>query len=354
MFKSIEEQTEKLKYPRINSWCGWDSLEEVWVGRHHSSDYWNSLKNKKKITDPLKRISDETEEDYQSLIKILKDFGVKKILRPEFSKNIKYGDDQPSHATNPRDYHFVYGNKLWRFEDKKFYDNLYKEYTNQGHAVYDPYSSNTDIKSIVSHKLPAPQCVRFGDAILIDKQNYNKYKCFKQNFKDKKIFVSVFGGHSDGAFCPVKPNLIVTLWDYKINFKDTIFKGWEFLYLKNQSFEKVTPILGKMSQMLKKTNNRWYLKGEENNNEFINFVDTYLNDWVGYCAESVFDVNMLVLDQHNVIVNSYNKEVFDMFKKHKIQPIICNLRHRFFWDGGLHCNTLDIRRRGKKERYLNY
>ena len=106
--------------------------------------------------------------------------------------------------------------------------------------------------------------------------------------------------------------------------------------------------------MLKKTRNKWYLKDQEDNNELINFINVYLSEWVGYCAESVFDVNMLVLDQHNVIVNSYNKKIFDTFKKHKIEPIICNLRHRYFWDGGLHCNTLDIRRQGKKERYLNY
>ena len=65
MFKSIEEQTEKLKYPRINSWCGWDSLEEVWVGRHHSSDYWNSLKNKKKITAVKKMPYQEKSYDFR-------------------------------------------------------------------------------------------------------------------------------------------------------------------------------------------------------------------------------------------------------------------------------------------------
>ena len=44
---------------------------------------------------------------------------------------------------------------------------------------------------------------------------------------------------------------------------------------------------------------------------------------------------------------------FDSLEKHKINPHVSNFRHRFFWDGGIHCNTLDIRRRGKKERYLN-
>lgn len=338
---------------RINSWCGWNPLEEVWVGRHQSPEYFDSISNKN-IRDPLKRIAEETEEDYQSLIKILNDYKVQKILRPSFDNSARHGDGESYHAINPRDYHFVYGNKLWRFEEKECYNILYQEYKSEGHDVYDPYNKNVNPKDIDSHFLPAPSCVRFGDAVIIDQLSYKHMLWFKNNFKDTKLFVSAFGGHSDGAFCPVKQNLIVTVYDYQQNFKKSIFKGWEFLYLENESWEKVKPITFKIKSMLAKTKNRWYLEKEEDNNELIHFVDTYLTDWVGYCAESVFDVNMLVLDEHNVVVNSYNKKIFDTFKKHKIEPIICNLRHRWFWDGGLHCNTLDIRRRGQKERYLNY
>jgi len=338
---------------RINSWCGWDPLEESWVGRHHLPEYFDSIPVDK-VREPLKKIAEETEKDYQSLIKILKDYGVQKILRPSFDNTLKFGDGIPSQATNPRDHHWVYGDKLWRFEGKKCYDILYQEYQSEGHDVYDPYGKDTDPKNIVSDRLQAPCCVRFGDAVIIDPLPLQQYRWFRENVKDTKLFVSGFGGHSDGCFCPVKPGLIVTLYDYQFMFRKTIFKGWEFLYLENESWEKTVPIQGKIKSMLAKTKNRWYVDGEEDNNELIHFVDMYLQDWVGYCAESVFDINMLVLDQHNVIVNSYNKQVFDTFKKHKIEPIICNLRHRYFWDGGLHCNTLDIRRRGQRKRYLNY
>jgi hypothetical protein len=338
---------------RINSWCGWDPLEEVWVGQHYSEEYWSDIKNKK-IADPMKRISVEMEEDYQNLIKILKDFGVKKILRPTIDKDIKFGyhSKTESYATNPRDHHFVYGDTLYRFEDKKYYNELYKEYKQNGEKVYDPYTdSHTDIKS---DQLPAPSVVRFGDAIIVDTLSAEHHKWFKKTFFDTKIFTSIFGGHSDGCFCPVNSKLIVTLQDYKQNFRNTIFKNFEFLWLPNESWDKVKPVHSKMREMIKKTRNRWYIEGEHDNPELIHFVDTWLSDWVGYCAESVFDVNMLVLDEHNVIVNSYNKTIFDTFKKYNIEPTICNLRHRYFWDGGLHCNTLDIRRKGNKERYLNY
>ena len=352
MYRSTGETMEKPKSPRINSWCGWDPLEEVWVGRHHDASYFDTIKSKQ-VKDPLKRIADETEEDYQSLIKILKDYGVKQISRPKFEATSRFGDGEPTHATNPRDYHFVYGNTLYRFEDLPCYDALYQSYMEAGEFVYDPYNTNLFDKPI-SDGLEAAQCVRFGDAILVDRLDFKYMKWFRENLKDTKIIVSGLGGHSDGVFCPVRPGLIVTTYDYKEHFADTIFKDWEIVCTDNNSWEQTKNITGKISKMLEKTNNRWYVEGEEDNNELIEFTNTYLNKWVGYCAESVFDVNMLVLDKHNVIVNSYNEKIFDAFKRHKIEPIICKLRHRWFWDGGLHCNTVDIRRRGKKERYLNY
>ena len=342
----------KLKSPRINSWCGWDPLQEVWVGQHHNPDYFDTIKSKK-IKDPLKRIAEETEEDYQALIKILKDYGVEQISRPEFDHKERFGDGEPSHATNPRDHHFVHGNTLYKFEDLQCYDKLYQSYTDAGELVFDPYQKNLPNKPI-SNRLEAAQCVRFGDAILIDRLDIKHMKWFRENFKDTKIIVSTLGGHSDGVFCPVKPGLIVTTYEYKEHFADTIFKDWEIIYTDNNSWDQTKNITNKISKMLRKTHNRWYVEGEEDNDELIKFTDTYLNEWVGYCAESVFDVNMLVLDKHNVVVNSYNEKIFDTFKRHKIEPIICNLRHRWFWDGGLHCNTLDIRRDGIKQRYLNY
>ena len=89
----------------------------------------------------------------------------------------------------------------------------------------------------------------------------------------------------------------------------------------------------------------FWLPGEEDNHEFQEFVETWLEDWVGFVEESIFDVNVLVLDEHNVCVSNPNNSVINsFFKKHNIEPIYVPWRHRFFWDGGLHCITLDLRR----------
>jgi len=52
----------------------------------------------------------------------------KKYQDPCFDVTSRYGDGVPSHATNPRDFHWVYGNTLYRFESKNCYDDLYNEY----------------------------------------------------------------------------------------------------------------------------------------------------------------------------------------------------------------------------------
>ena len=90
---------------------------------------------------------------------------------------------------------------------------------------------------------------------------------------------------------------------------------------------------------------------EENNAVLAKFIDQWLGEWVGYVAESVFDVNMLSIDENTVICNNYNKSVFDFLKKHKVEPVIFNFRHRHFWDGGVHCITQDLYREGTQEDY---
>jgi len=53
-----------------------------------------------------------------------------------------------------------------------------------------------------------------------------------------------------------------------------------------------------------------------------------------------------------VIFSAYNKEVFAFCESHGITPIVSELRHSYFWDGGISCCTQDLRRRGGLETYL--
>ena len=81
-------------------------------------------------------------------------------------------------------------------------------------------------------------------------------------------------------------------------------------------------------------------------------VTSWLEHWTGYVEETVFDVNMLIVDPTNVIVFNYNKQVFSALQKFGITPHVVPLRHRYFWDGGIHCVTVDLDREGHMRDYF--
>jgi hypothetical protein len=127
------------------------------------------------------------------------------------------------------------------------------------------------------------------------------------------------------------------------------FPGWDVCKIWDSSIWAAMEV-GKFKY--EESPGAWYVQGQTPTAEFTKFVDTYLNKWTGFVAETVFDVNCLVLDESNVIFSAYNKEVFAYCEKHGINPIISELRHSYFWDGGISCCTQDIRRRGGLETYL--
>ena len=175
----------------------------------------------------------------------------------------------------------------------------------------------------------------------------NHLKTIKEQFSsDYRINMVNCGTHSDACFTPVKPGLIISLNGVQTYQKS--FPDWEVIFLPGQSWDKVSPFL----KLKEKNGGKWWVPGEELNDDFTDFVESWLKDWVLYVEETVFDVNMLIVNPTNVIVNNYNKDVFDAFKRHGITPHICNFRHRYFWDGGLHCITSDLSRKGNMEDYF--
>jgi N-dimethylarginine dimethylaminohydrolase len=174
----------------------------------------------------------------------------------------------------------------------------------------------------------------------------NIKKLAEHFFPDYRNHIVTTGGHIDGCFTPVKPGLIVSIEDMP-TYADT-FPDWEVVYLSGESWDKVQPFL----DLKEKNQGRWWIKGSEYDDELIEYVETWLQDWVGYVEESVFDVNILVIDQQNIVVNGYNEKAFDAFKRHGVTPYICPLRHRYFWDGGVHCVTLDLDRDGTQQDFF--
>jgi len=202
----------------------------------------------------------------------------------------------------------------------------------------------------ILNQIPANGITRIGRDLFFgisESADIDKIKKLTEHFfPDYRNHIVTTGGHIDGCFTPVKPGLIVSIEDMP-TYADT-FPGWEVVYLGGESWNKVRSFL----DLKEKNQGRWWIKGSEYDDELIEYVETWLQDWVGYVEESVFDVNILVIDQQNVVVNGYNEKAFDAFKRHDVTPHICPLRHRYFWDGGVHCVTLDLDRAGTQQDFF--
>jgi len=73
---------------------------------------------------------------------------------------------------------------------------------------------------------------------------------------------------------------------------------------------------------------------------------------VGSCFETNFDVNCLSIDENTVVASGPSKVLEDKLGEHKVDVVTCPMRHRFFWDGGLHCATVDLYREGEMQNYF--
>jgi hypothetical protein len=78
------------------------------------------------------------------------------------------------------------------------------------------------------------------------------------------------------------------------------------------------------------------------------WIDKWLNEWKGYVQNVAFDSNVLVIDPTNILFSSLQPKVFKLLEGMGINCHVVKMRHGMFWEGGIHCLTLDIKRRGEK------
>lgn len=352
---------------KLKGYSTFDQLKTCLVGDVFPIEKFNHLKDDS-ILSPLKRVLEETKEDLEGLSNTLRGLGVE-VLRPDMKNTpvdlSKYARKPPQQT---RDDMAIIGEDIYIANDlpeyktifdriaeqNKFYPKNYLDFNDRSYT-YDLNIDQTDTPD--QQRLLSTSFIHlmgkdlywgtntpgWKDSPIID---YHKKLWQEKGFRVHIQAQEEMGGHGDCTWCILKPGVIVTLMDIQ-NYKDA-FPGWDILYLEDKYWDQLSPF----RTMKKKVGGKWWIKGQEHNDQLIDYVETWLGDWIGYCEETVFEVNMLSINQDCVIVNNYNKEVFDFLKKHKIEPIVNTQRHRWFWDGGVHCLTQDIYREGTMEDYF--
>lgn len=340
--------------PLVNSYTSWQPLEEVIVGRAYSPDYFDFIENAQ-VRNQLQQILAETQEDLDNLQKTIEQYGAV-VRRPDLPNKDWFIDSQinsdgaPLPPLTPRDWQISLGQKLLRILPMQELDNICAEY---GDQVVNPHGSSWDPDCILNGA-SASCIVRVGRDVFFDNSDFlrpEQTQWIVDNClgPDYRIHEAVTDGHGDAVFAILKPGVILSSkHDVNLDLAGD-FPGWDVCKIWDSSIWAAMEV-GKFKY--EANPGAWYVQGQTPTAEFTQFVDTYLNKWTGFVAETVFDVNCLVLDEENVIFSAYNKQVFDFCAKHKINPIISELRHSYFWDGGVSCCTQDIRRRGGLETYL--
>ena len=302
-----------------------------------------------RIKEPLKRIVDETLEDLNKFENILKDFGCKVIRAPTEGKShiFDYKGSVPRSSLQPRDSQLVIDDKLiFTSLDNEGIKHKIEEVVHQDHILVHPEEK----RGLTGKNILAAPCITVvNDTIYFDSLHVESkdVEWFKKHFPNHKIQYVTIGGHNDGAFHTIKPGAIISLYDIQ-NYNKT-FPGWDVCYLSDQSWSKIE----EFTIFKNKVGGKWYVPGEGTNEKFIEFVNQWLDKWVGYVEETVFDINVLVLDEHHVCISNPNNEKVNAFlKKHNMEPVYVPWRHRYFWDGGLHCITLDLEREGRQQDYF--
>ena len=338
----------------INSYTSWQPLEEVIVGRAYPADYFDFIDNAQ-VREQLSQILNETAEDLDNLQKTIEKYGAR-VRRPNIMSKDQFqwfqtqGGGAPLPPLTPRDWQISLGQKLLRVLNIKELDDICADYADQ---VINPHKSQWD-EDCILNGASASCIVRVGRDVFFDNSDFLKPEQTKWIVEnclgpEYRIHEAVTDGHGDAVFAILKPGVILSSkHDVNLDLARD-FPGWEVLKIWDSSIWAAME-MGKFKY--EQSPGAWYVQGSTPTPEFTNFVDTYLNKWTGFVAATVFAVNCLVLAEENVSFSACKSAVFDFCKKHRINPIICELRHSYFWDGGISCCTQDLTRRGGLETYL--
>ena len=327
-------------------------LEEVLIGRCFDSKIVDNFEAIPKVKSLLKRLFDETEEDFQHLVKVCETYGAK-VIRPDYDYNQIKNFSYPF-LNQPRDYSIVLNNDIIiSFPHMPFIKSMVQ--------CLKEYKDHFLIERRKLNGLICPSIVRLGKDILADvgdkavlqkhwnflKDRYTDFN-FKYNKLTKNVNSETGSIHSDSIFAILRPGLILT--EQKSHLYSELYPNWDILEV-NRNMKNITGwtmgLKNKMMPYFYMFENKKY-----HQEAFYEYINKWLTDWVGYSQETVWDINCLVLDEENVVFSAENKDLFKKLEKYKINPIVSPFRHRWFWDGGIHCITLDIRRKGSCEQYL--
>jgi|TARA_R110000868_G_scaffold44849_2_gene149346 glycine amidinotransferase len=349
-----------------------DPLKEVIVGDSYApGDLDHLLPADSK--DGFNKILEETKQDYDKLAQLLQSHDVK-VHRPEvykFDHEIKFSEfdvNLPIAPMVPRDAYLVMGNTVLqtytsltdRYFDSLSYYHIFKDLFDRGcNWVSQPapmlknlnQTENWFFDNKIYHKkLPdkvlwhLATMFKAGDAVIYNPQGPGTpsgLDWVQRNLPDTRFIKNtktVFQGfgHIDHGFILIDDETV-------------IHAGIEWVpeVLRNK---KLIDIKSYLPPLNLKRYTKDYLEIDSKYN--VKWIEKYLENWKGYNQEICFDLNVLILDSKNILWGREIPELFRYLETFGIESHVCDFRHYLFWEGGIHCATLDTVRDGKSRSII--
>ena len=216
-------------------------LEEILIGRNFDSKVVDNFDALPKVKSLLKVLLDETEEDFQHLVKVCETYGAK-VIRPDYDYNQIKNFSYPF-LNQPRDYCIVLNNDIIiSFPHMPFIKSMVQ--------CLKEYKDHFLIERRKLNGLICPSIVRLGKDILADvgdkavlqkhwnflKDRYTDFN-FKYNKLTKNVNSETGSIHSDSIFAILRPGLILT--EQKSHLYSELYPNWDILEV-NRNMKNIT------------------------------------------------------------------------------------------------------------------
>jgi hypothetical protein len=384
-----------MSYQKFNTY---GKLKKVILGSFYEPEFFSKIHDNR-IRDPLMKIAEEINQDLNYFEKILKQHG-SEVLRPKIDKRYLDIDNAYLPPLQVRNNFCVIGKDMYQLlpdfkdsivddldavidlvnDNESFYTQSmllakhnfnpqsgtlyskekYTQLAGNDWPNYQDYVSGSFIankkiqfemskyRQVLEYEskelgpLQAPNVINTDECIYVDSNEYCNYKDWLQSRIDDTRPVVQFtsgAGHVDGCFAVLGKKVILGI-DPLIDYS-TIFPGYSVVKVPELSYQNY---IEEFKIMKNKVGGAWWIVGQEHNDNLIQFIENHLKSWTGFVQESIFDVNVLALDENTICVSNITSELESKLKKLGIECVVVPWRHRFFVDGGLHCITLDLYR----------
>ena len=345
----------------MSVWTDWDTLEEIIVGNCHAPGALDWFVEPE-LQDSFNTVLAETKQDLDNLAVLLQGMGVQ-VHRPKlhnYQHSIelyKLSVSCPTAPLVPRDQYLVYGDTVYqtytsmtdRYFDSLSYYDIFRSLFDQGHNWISQPAPN--LRNLPPEKNWSNQGSLIYNHLYHNQLLWHTATMFKCG---DRLITNTAGPGTQSGLDWMRRNLPL---DTVVENTNTTMRNWGhidhgFFMIDDHT---VICIDGEFVPKCLRDKNiheiHKYLPKEMV--DPATPIDRLLDPSKGYEQVVAFNTNVLVIDSRNVVFDNNMPKLFEFLASLDVKCHVAPLRHRKFWAAGVHCATLDIRRRGNKRKIIN-